>query len=128
MWMFCKSGMFSAVKHNAKDGVILLRTRLEGDLEKLLKVHGLTKKCKVIETPNADYRFRCEMEKDDWVRCVAEEAADIDYGNFKNKVHDGTERDDAYMGCWDAMRNAQDAQAYGKGEEPTLGMRGWGMR
>lgn len=113
MWVFCKSGMFSAVRHNEKEGVILLRTRLEGDLERLFRAHGLEGKCRVVETPDADYRFRCEMDMADWVRCVTEEAEDIDYGNFKSRVHDGSVRDEAYMGCWEAMVGAQEAQKGG---------------
>lgn len=120
MWMFCKSGMFSAVAHNEKAGVILLRARLEGDLERLLRVHKMTDKYKVVATPDNDYRFRVEMAREDWVRCVTEEATDIDYGNFKNKVHDGTERDEAYMGCWSAMRDAQDAQMYGRDKRGNI--------
>jgi len=114
MWVFCKSGMFSAVKHNAKEGVILLRTRLEGDLERLFKAHGLDGKYVATESPDADYRFRVEMDAADWVRCVTEEADDIDYGNFKNRVHDGSVRDDAYMGCWLSMVEAQEAQVRGR--------------
>lgn len=113
MWLFCKSGMFSAVKHNKKDGVLLVRTRLVGDLEKLFKAHGLEKEYKAVETPDADYRFRVEMAVSDWVKCVSEEAASIDYGNFKNGVHDGTARDSAYMDCWASMREAQEEQMYG---------------
>ena len=113
MWMFCKSGMFSAVKHNAKAGVMLVRARLEGDLERLFKAHGMSDKYKVVEIPNSDYRFRVEMDTADWVRCATEEAEDIDYTNFKNAVHDGTVRDAAYMGCWSAMYDAQSKQKYG---------------
>ena len=121
MWLFCKSGMFSAVKHNTKDKVILVRTRLEGDLEKLFKTHGMDNKYKATETPDADYRFRVEMDAEDWVKCVTEEAEDIDYGNFKNKVHDRTVRDSAYMECWYAMAQAQDEQR----EKSLIKKRGW---
>lgn len=117
MWIFCKSGMFSAVKHNKKEGIYLVRTRLEGDLERLFKAHGLENKYKAVETPEADYRFRVEMSVADWVKCVSEEADTIDYGNFKNGVHDGTVRDEAYLGCWVAMLEAQTAQKYGKREK-----------
>lgn len=112
MWMFCKSGMFSAVKHNKKEGVMLVRTRLEGDLERLFKNHGLSDKYTATETLDADYRYRVEMDAADWVRCVTEEAESIDYGNFKDAVHDGTVRDAAYMECWCAMNNAQRDQVY----------------
>ena len=37
-----------------------------------------------------------------------EESDAIDYGNFKNAVHDGTARDDAYMEVWGVMCGLQD--------------------
>jgi len=33
MWLFCKHGFFSAVRHNAKPDTILLRARIGGDLD-----------------------------------------------------------------------------------------------
>ena len=106
MWLFCKSGFFSAVRHNAKPGVIHLRARFKGDLERLLAAHGV--RAKITETPLRDYRFRADIKKADWTRIVAAEADAIDYCNFKNAVHDGTGRDRAYLDVWCAMRNAQE--------------------
>jgi hypothetical protein len=48
----------------------------------------------------------------EWARIAAEEAASIDYDNFKDAVHDGTVRDDAYMEVWSDLRGAQDALDY----------------
>jgi hypothetical protein len=38
---------------------------------------------------------------------VAQESDSIDYSNFKDEVHDGTQRDRAYMDCWAALRRFQ---------------------
>lgn len=105
MWLFCKHGFFSAVKHLDKGNRILVRARFSGDLEKLCKAHGVN--AKIIKTPDADYLFRMEFDKADWARIVREEAESIDYGNFKNAVHDGTSRDSAYMDTWFALRQRQ---------------------
>ena len=106
MWLYCKSGFFSGVKHAEKRDTIHVRARFEGDLERLCETHGV--KPKILETPDHDYRWRMDFPKATWARIVKEEAEAIDYGNFKNAVHDGTERDVAYMDTWCAMRMAQE--------------------
>lgn len=105
MWLFSKSGYFSAVRHFDKPDVMHVRARFEGDLERLCAAHGVEPK--VVVTPGNDYRFRMDFARAEWVRIVSEEAEAIDYGNFKAAVHDGTGRDAAYMGVWDVMRRAQ---------------------
>ena len=105
MWLFCKSGFFSAVKHNQKKGTVHVRARFKGDLERLFTAHAV--RAKVVETPNGDYRFRADVPGSVWRRVVAKEAASIDYTNFKGAVHDGTERDDAYFEVWCAMKTSQ---------------------
>ena len=106
MWLFCKSGFFSAVAHLDKPGTILLRARFRGDLERLCAAHDLDT-ATIAETPEADYRFRMELPKADWARVAAEEAAAIDYPNFTAATHDGTARDAAYLGAWCALRAGQ---------------------
>lgn len=106
MWLFCKSGYFSAVKHNEKPNTILLRARVEGDLERLAEAHQID--MRIEHTPAADYAFRAELPAAEWTRAVMEESDAIDYGNFKNAVHDGTARDDAYLDVWSVMRGLQD--------------------
>ena len=105
MWLFCKSGFFSAVQHIDAPGTVHVRARFAGDLERLCGAHGV-KPC-VQVTPSADYRFRMDFPRETWARIVSEEAAAIDYTNFKAAVHDGTARDEAYFGAWVAMRNGQ---------------------
>lgn len=106
MWLFCKSGFFSAVQHFENANVIHVRARFEGDLERLCETHGV--KPDVSVTPGNDYRYRMNFPRKMWAEIVAKEAECIDYSNFKNAVHDGTSRDSAYMGCWSAMRRALD--------------------
>lgn len=105
MWLFCKSGFFSAVQHKNDSGTIHVRARFNGDLERLCGVHGVASK--VTFTPDHDYAYRMDFTRDKWSRIVQAEAQEIDYGNFKASVHDGTARDSAYLNCWSAMRRAQ---------------------
>lgn len=110
MWMFVRSGFFSAVRHNAKPDTIHVRARFAGDLERLCQAHGV--KPRVQSTPTGDYRWRMDFPRAEWARIAAEEAAAIDYDNFKDAVHDGTVRDDAYMEVWSDLRGVQDALDY----------------
>ncbi len=45
------------------------------------------------------------------------EALAIDYPNFKAAAHDGTPRDEAYMGVWGSMRRGQEWAAPKKRKE-----------
>ncbi len=111
MWLFCKSGFFSAVEHFERPGVVHVRARFKGDLERLCKAHGVPSKVSV--TPGNDYRFRMDFERGAWARIVSEEAEAIDYTNFKSAVHDGTARDEAYLSAWYAMRGGQQSASRG---------------
>ncbi len=105
MWIFCKSGFFSAVKHFDKPDTVHVRARFKGDLERLCKAHGI--KPQIDITPDNDYKYRMDFHKDAWSAICDQEANNIDYTNFKNAVHDGTIRDQAYLRVWAAMSNAQ---------------------
>ena len=111
MWLFCKHGFFSAVEHKDDESMVLVRSRFRGDLERLLESAGLdTWKAIVNNTPDADYAYRMEIPRETWSRIVQEVADDVDYTNFKAKVHEGggSLRDEAYMGCWMELRRAQE--------------------
>jgi hypothetical protein len=105
MWIFLKSGFFSAVRHFEDNDVIHVRARFAGDLERLCEKHDVLPD--VVSTPGADYLYRMDFTRADWEKILRNEAKDIDYCNFKNEVHDHTSRDAAYMRCWSALRCAQ---------------------
>ena len=107
MWLFCKSGFFSAVLDFDNPDRVLVRARFNGDLERLLKNMPSHAKVEILHTPDADYPYRMFVKKSDWEMAVLTEAEDMDYTNFKNAVHDGTARDAAYMRVWTEMRLAQ---------------------
>lgn len=111
MWLFCRSGFFSAVVNRNDHALVHVRSMLAGDLERLLEAHGL-KGVAVTETRDADYRFRCDVRREDWKRIVAEEADGIDYANFKSEVSEYGYgfRDGAYMAVHRTMAAAKDAE------------------
>ena len=116
MWIFCKLGFFSAVQHRDKPDTLLVRGRFEGDLDRLLSSLSIENRelCSpVTETPNADYFYRVEIPKHVFAKAIQEIAEEIDYGNFKDSVHEGysSPRDAAYMGCGGELRAGQLADA-----------------
>lgn len=102
MWVFCKSGFFSAVAHDSLPDTIHVRSRFKGDLDRLCKNHGISKE--IHYTPEADYPFRMNFKRDVWKMIMEEECDGIDYPNFKNSMRDGTDRDAAYLGVWTVLR------------------------
>lgn len=110
MWVFCKAGFFSAVVDRANPERVLVRSRFDGDIERLLaSMQNGAASTRISHTPQADYPFRCFVRRSDWESAVLAEAEDMDYDNFKAAVHDGSRRDSAYMAVWAAMRRAQAA-------------------
>jgi hypothetical protein len=105
MWVFTKNGFFSAVEHFEDSNLIHVRARFRGDLERLCGEYGILPK--VACTPGNDYMYRMDFDRSEWARIISSEASGIDYDNFKDAVHDGTDRDRAYMNCWSALRNSQ---------------------
>lgn len=102
MWIFLPDAFFSIVEDRASSELLLVRARIQGDLERYFP------RCRVIETPFADYRFRASALRSEVADVVLAAATAITYDNFKNQVaKDDTLRKHAYMGVWDVMNRAQ---------------------
>jgi len=107
MWIFTTYGFFSFTQSTYTPGFIQIRARDERDLEDLKRRHRL--KGKIIETPQADYRWRVLVKPETASRILADEAAAIDYSNFKDAT---TDRQHArpLMEVWSAMMRVQRAR------------------
>ena len=110
MWIFTPQGMFSIVQHRQNPDVLLVRARCREDLQafadSVLGAGNGTVKIK--RTPQADYRWRCTVPRDVFIRWLYGQAMGIRYPNFKAAVHGEPDRDLAYTRCWHAMRDFQD--------------------
>lgn len=108
MWIFTPTAFVSIVAHRTKPGILLVRARLKGDLERLFPG------CKVTETRQADYRFRAEIARGRVAELVREQLTVLDYDNVKNAiphsapVHELRHR--AMNRVWGVMHDAQDEQ------------------
>ncbi len=105
MWILTPDGFFSAVVSSDDANVLSVRARDRGDIDRLATTVGAT----VIETPHRDYRFRVIVDHATWAAYVADQAAMIDYGNFKDAVAErqGHDRARIYARVWSALLDLQ---------------------
>lgn len=104
MWIFKNDAFVSIVEDRDMPDQLWVRARVRGDLERFFGVMGRI--IEVVETPSADYRFRCAVDRQMVKVALSDAVADIDYTNFKNSI--GTapveeERHSAYLRVWTAM-------------------------
>lgn len=103
MWICLNDAFFSIVESPQDKDVLVVRARFEGDIEKVFT----SNRNKVIVTPARDYRFRSFIDRDIVADVISNEVKRIDYGNFKDSVHN-TIRKDAYTRVWCDMYAAQE--------------------
>jgi len=101
MWLFLNNAALSIVESRDDDGILLVRGRVQGDIEAIFPGHA------VHETPNADYRYRAYIDRDTVADAAARAVYNINYPNFKGSVVD-VDRHDAYLGVWGVMKREQD--------------------
>ena len=120
MWLMTTIGMFSAVCPRTEEGhgshietdKIMVRARMRSHIEALQERFGALGDAELIETRNADYRFRIIVDKTAWMEAVARMITDQDYTNFKNAANSlqgrgGTAYIHALHRVWDVMYELQ---------------------
>ena len=113
MWLFTTIGFYSVTTVPGQPGMMQIRARAKADLQRLIdatsddwRQRWATECLEIIETPEADYRWRVLMSQGQWID-VAELLADaIDYENFKDAAHE-TQSDKPLMAIWSAMADYQ---------------------
>ena len=106
MWLITTQGFYSVVAHRDDPDRLLVRSRVRGDLEALrMQIPG----SEPVETPEADYRWRVEVTRDEWRVALVALSEDIDYDNFKNAVGErcGWERERVYHDVWADLLSLQ---------------------
>lgn len=94
------------VAHRDKPGHLLVRSRVDGDIERAIPT------AEVYQDASADYRFRAVITQQALKDALVAAVDEIDYENFKGSVQD-RRRHDAYMRVWSVM--AREYGAYGEG-------------
>lgn len=106
MWVFLSKAFISLEEHREKPGVILVKARWKGDIERVFPG------AKVSVTPKWDYRYRAEVPRRMAANAMAEEVMRIFYDNLKETtpVRSSPVRHDAYLNAWGVMFRAQGAE------------------
>ena len=101
MWLFTAKGFYSVVTTD-RGGDYMVRGRVKADLDALLPIiEPFGRARKVLETANADYRYRLVVDTDEWLRISEVLSAEVDYVNFKARVHrSNSERARTYGRVW----------------------------
>ena len=109
MWLFTKTGFFSAVQKWDEPDVIVVRARVRRDLAALIKKHALEGETRILVFKGTDYPYRLNLSKPLFQLVLADEAAGIDYPNFKDEVKNqqGYPRARLYMEIWRVMYDAE---------------------
>lgn len=102
MWIFTKKAFVSIVEDHFDPNVLLVRARLEGDLERFWP------DAEVEVTPDHDYRYRARLGRQAVAAVIAREVLDIDYPNYKASLEDHR-RSIWYLRVWSAMAEMQEA-------------------
>lgn len=109
MWIFTGFGYFSVIEHRKDRDLLLVRSRVKGDLEKL-KEKCLPNLGEIVETPTgADYPYRALAWRVEFAEAMKKAVEQIDYTNFKSGISrtQGSARHDLYMQVWSVMKNAE---------------------
>jgi hypothetical protein len=91
MWLMTTKGFISAVAHRDNPELIMIRARERTTLVQLLPGK------EIIETPSADYRYRCTLPKLEWILLVSDLAQGVDYPNFKTAAAKVKSNSPAYL-------------------------------
>ena len=102
MWIVLKNSFLSIVEDFNDPKNLLVRARIEGDIEKIFPDF------EVFESLDSDYRFRSFIPRENVISAISEEIKNIDYPNFKNRVYSKDQkRASYYTKIWRVMHSAQ---------------------
>jgi hypothetical protein len=104
MWIFTKQGFVSIKQHKDDFGKLLIRARVNGDLEKIFPG------CKVSKNTGTDYKYRTTVNRAAATSVIANAVFDINYTEgFKTSVDDHHRRSPFYLRIWEMLVDMQEA-------------------
>lgn len=105
MWIFTPSAFVSIVAHREQRDKLLVRARVELDIERVFAGYGHP--IAVAHTPAADYPYRAVLPRALVATAIADRLSHhVVYDNFKEACQE-EDRHDAYLRVWTAMRTFQ---------------------
>lgn len=110
MWIFMSGvGFFSLVEQRDDQKLVRVRSRIDGDLQKL-KEKFLPNLGEITEQgKGADYPYVALAWRTELAEAMQKAVMAIDYTNFKSGISrtQGSSRHDLYMKVWSAMKDAE---------------------
>lgn len=100
MWIYMNTAMLSIVQSAGCASDFLVSARFPGDIEHVFPDAA------VIETNDADYRFRAFIDKRTVAEALLDALAELNYDNFKDSVSEPS-RKRWYANTWNDARSAQ---------------------
>jgi hypothetical protein len=108
VWLFTTVGFFSIVLDRDVPRRLVVRARIEGDLESLRDLH-LPELTKTVKLAARDYRYRAWCSHAAFARAAGRIARAISYSNFKSEIArtQGAAREALYAEVWSLMLDAE---------------------
>jgi hypothetical protein len=104
MWIFTKQGFASIKQHNDDPKKLLVRGRVNGDLEKIFPG------CKVSKNTGTDYKYRTTVCRSAAAAVIANAVLGINYTEgFKTSVDGHQRRAPFYLRIWEMLVDMQEA-------------------
>ena len=100
MWIFSKDGFLSIVEHRNNPNMLVVRARVEGDIERYWPEQ------RIWITPDADYLYRAVITKERAAAVLWKMVKEIDYDKFKPAVTDHR-RSRWYLKVWEILDHMQ---------------------
>lgn len=104
MWIFTKNSFLSIVEDMNNSDRLLVRGRLDGDIEKMFPDH----KKDVIKGAGTDYLYRAFIPREVVAKAIKNQVNNLDYSNFKSANSDS--RQHHLMDIWDIMYTVQQTE------------------
>ena len=106
MWVITTRGFYSVVADLEDATKLLVRGRAQEDL---VALSDLVSNLRIVETPDADYRWRASVDRAAWAAAVTHIAGEVDYPNFKSAVAErqGWARAELLHDVWSTLRRLQ---------------------
>lgn len=112
MWVFTTDGFYSVVRHKEFTDRVVVRSRRRKHLERLCTFMGLDADHVILETPDADYRWRMTAPRHVWAWYLQDYAGrQLKYTNFKDaagKIKADGRYSSVLHDVWATMRGLQE--------------------
>ena len=109
MWVFTETGFVSAVQSSKNSETLSVRARDKVSLVSIAEATGQP----ILRSPEGDYPYRVFVERVAYAQWMFEQAMNLDYRNYKNRVFDSRGYEYAHeLGrVWSVMLDTEDSDS-----------------